>query len=371
MLIRAMAEAGMIGGIADWFAVEALFRHPLGLPIPHTALLPKNQKRAARNVGRFFDAYFLDPDQVGKRVAELQPARRAAGWLSDREHARLVARYLAEALGLILSRQSAPRLAATIRREMRGIVGSETVTSALSRAIAPALREGLRGPVVTDILQAVRNSMDENREGIAEMIQDRSRWWLPAGVDRRLSNLLIDGVLGILDTLAREDSPSRGEFERVLAHMIDRLAEGGALERAVARGKESLLHSEGFETLLRDLTGMAQKRLQSEFGDDPDRVAGMIAEALQRFARQMLEDPETLAAFEARLTDGARSALTDLREPISGYVTDVIQNWDPKTLSDRFETEIGPDLQFIRINGAVLGALIGGLLFAAGHLLGA
>ena len=370
LLIRAMAEAGMIGGIADWYAVEALFRRPLGLPIPHTALLPNNQQKAARNVGRFFNAYFLDPEQIKARVEALQPARRAAEWLRERENSRLVARHLTSAIGVILDRSPPPKLAAKLRREMRKIVGAEETTKALSHAIVPALREGLRGPFVTDVVTHVSETIDKNREQVTDIVQERSRWWIASGVDRRVSGVLVDGVLALLEDLSAPDSQRRSDFETALVGMIDRLAESEALTQAIGRGKEKFLNSDSFEVLMRDLTTMAQERMKAEVTEDPERVTGLITDAIQRFAGQMVDDKATLAAFEARLADGARTALTDLRGPISSYVAEVIASWDPETLSDRFEVEIGPDLQFIRINGVVLGALIGGLLFGVGALLG-
>lgn len=370
LLIRAMAEAGMVGGLADWFAVEALFRHPLGLPIPHTALLPNNQQKAAKNVGQFFDAYFLDPEQVSARVETLQPARRAAEWLRERENARLVSRHLTEALGVILDQPASPKFAAKLRREMRSIVAADETTQALSQAITPALREALQGSLITEVVSQVSETIDQSRDRVTELVQERSRWWIASGVDRRVSGLLVDGVLALLTDLASPDSRRRADLEAALAGMIDRLAEGGTLSEAIGRGKESFAHSEAFEILLKDLTTMAQERMQAEVTGEPEKVTGIIADAIQRFAGNLADDPETLAQFEARLAEGARQALADLRGPISAYVSDVIANWDPETLSERFEVEIGPDLQFIRINGVVLGAVIGGLLFAFGAVLG-
>lgn len=370
LLIRAMAEAGMIGGIADWYAVEALFRRPLGLPIPHTALLPNNQQKAARNVGRFFNNYFLDPEQIKARVEVLQPARRAAAWLRERENARLVAGHLTEALSAILDQPASPRLVVRLRRELRKAVGAEETTRALSHAILPALREGLRGPFITDVVGQVSKTIDKNREQVTEIVKERSRWWIASGVDRRVSGVLVDGVLALLEDLSAPDSQRRADFEQALARMIDRLAEGDALTQAIGRGKEGFLTSESFETLLRDLTAMAQDKVRAGVAEQPEKITELITDALQRFAGQLADDPETLAAFEARLADAARAALIDLRTPIGSYVAEVIASWDPETLSDRFEVEIGPDLQFIRINGVVLGALIGGLLFGVGALLG-
>ncbi|MEO1797624.1 MAG: DUF445 family protein, partial [Pseudomonadota bacterium] len=156
-LLRHMAEAGMIGALADWFAVEALFRHPFGLKIPHTALLPRNQKRAAESVGQFFNTYFLDPDAISARVAQMAPARRAAEWISDRDHARLVAEPLAKALTVALSSDDVT-LPKGLRKELRAALSSDAATDALVHALGPMLEKGMGGDLLKDTLSQIRGA---------------------------------------------------------------------------------------------------------------------------------------------------------------------------------------------------------------------
>ncbi|MEM1234264.1 MAG: DUF445 domain-containing protein [Pseudomonadota bacterium] len=364
-LVRHMAEAGMIGGLADWFAVEALFRHPFGLKIPHTALLPRNQQRAAESVGQFFNAYFLDPASISARVADIAPARRAAEWLAHRGNAALVAKPLTQALTVAMRSDGTVTLPPGIRKELRAALGSDASTQALVNALGPMLERGIDGPFLNQAIKQIRASLDRNRDKVLEIVQDNSRWWAPSRVDKGLSNLLVDGVIGVLEDLENPKSDLRKDFERSLTGFLSTLNETGALTNAVHDGKAGFVTSEAFDETLEAIFELLRTRLADGMTGGPE-AEDAIATAIRRFAEKLLSEPETLAKFEAQLTTSAKTAVFELREPIAGYVTEVIAGWDAQTLSSRFEQEIGPDLQFIRINGAVLGTLIGGVLFFVG-----
>ncbi|MEM6727370.1 MAG: DUF445 domain-containing protein [Pseudomonadota bacterium] len=365
-LIRHMAEAGMIGGLADWFAVEALFRHPLRIPIPHTALLPRNQARAAESVGQFFNSYFLDPASITARVAEMAPARRAAQWLAEPSHARMVAGPLRRALAVALRPGEAESLPPGVKSELRAAIESDAATKALVRALEPVIETGLSGPLLDDTLGRIKTALDGNRDRVLEIVQDKSRWWVASRVDRGVSTVLVDGVIDVLSDLEDRESAIRKDFDEGVSGLLHTLAEDGALTRAVHEGKGAFVRSDAFSDTMEEITRVIRERLSHGMADEPDAAETMIAEAIEDFAQRLLADPETLARFEAQLTETAQAAIVELRAPVAGYVADVIAGWDAETLSARFENEIGPDLQFIRINGAVLGTLIGGVLFFVG-----
>ena len=362
-LIRHMAEAGMIGGLADWFAVVALFRHPMGIPIPHTALLPRNQARAAESVGQFFKGHFLDPKSISARVSEVAPARRAAEWLIEPRNAALLATPLTKAITIAVDGTSTgdTSLNDGLRKELRAALASKTASQGIATALGPVLEQAVHGPLMSDMLRQVRSALDGNRDRVLELVQENSRWWVASRVDRGVSTVLVDGVLNVIDDLEKPDSALRKDFENGLEGFLQTLSDNGGLERAVHDGKTRFTQSKKFDDAVDATLTLVRRRLSDEQGD----VEGAVSSALQSFARKLLADDMALARFEAQLTEAAEKAMVELREPIGDYVTDVIKGWEAKELSDRFEREIGPDLQFIRINGALLGALIGGVLFFA------
>jgi uncharacterized membrane-anchored protein YjiN (DUF445 family) len=369
-LVRAMAEAGMVGGLADWFAVEALFRRPLGLPIPHTALLPSNQARAAKNVGRFFEAHFLEPVQLKARIRALRPSRHAAVWLSDRANAMTLARQLTVLLGGVIRHDPSPRALARGRRWLRGELMAAGADAALARGVAQLLKLGIRSSALDEILGLVRREVDENRDTATELVQDRSRWWIAATVDRRVAGMAVDGVLSLLDELATPGSDLRRGFETTFDGVIDTLEREGTLARTIGESRRHLVHSRAFDTLALHFAQTLRERLAARINADPDAVATPIAALIHDLATRLRADAAARAALDARIAALAAQVIGDMRPMLGGYVADVIAGWEPEELIDRFEAELGPDLQYIRVNGAVLGALIGGVLFAIDALLG-
>jgi uncharacterized membrane-anchored protein YjiN (DUF445 family) len=368
-LVRAMAEAGMIGGLADWFAVEALFRHPLGIPIPHTALLPKNQARAAKNVGRFLSTHFLASDQVEARLRAAEPARHLSGWLAQRDNARAVAAELTGMLAGMLHHDPSPRALARARQWLREQVADAGSDAAIAGGVAELVKAGMRGGVADAALGLVRDAVDDNRERAVELVQDRSRWWIASTVDRRVADLVVNAVVALLDDLRHDTTGLRRDFEAAFEGMVDALEADGTLARAVAEGRRHLVASGAFDEMMRDLATGLRDRLAARLADDSATLADPLADMIRDAATRALADPTTRAAFDARLAELAGRALADLRPAIAGYVADVNAGWEPSELNARFEEEIGADLHFIRINGAVLGALIGGVLFGLNALM--
>jgi uncharacterized membrane-anchored protein YjiN (DUF445 family) len=358
-----MAEAGMVGGLADWFAVTALFRHPLGVPIPHTALLPRNQARAARNVGRFFDAHFLEPAHLEARIRAIGPSRFIADWLGRPENARLVAGEATALLATLLRHDPPPRAMARGRRWLRAQAAELGSDTAIAGGVADLVKAGVRGGVLDEMLALVARTIEANRETATRLVHERSRWWIAASVDREVAQLVVSGVLSVLGELQARDGGLRKEFEAAFEQMVDALAAEGAFERAVAEARRHMIRSGAFDAALAALTEEVRTRTAARLADDPDALVAPLAEVIRTFAVRALAGPEARAALDARVAAIAGRVVAEARPAIAAYVTDVIAGWEPEELNARFEAEIGPDLQYIRINGAVLGALIGGVLF--------
>ena len=370
-LVRSMAEAGIVGGLADWFAVEALFRHPLGLPIPHTALLPRNQASAAQAVGRFFETHFLDPETLADRLRQIEPGRRVAEWLAHPDNAALVARELTGLLGSVLHHNPSPRALAQsrawLRAQARGAAGAD---AAIAEGLAKLVKEGIRSTVAAEVLGLVRHAIDGHREVAVALVQDRSRWWIASAVDRRIADTVVDGVLSLLDELRTEDSDLRRGFEAAFDRLVDRLVAEGVLTQAVAEGRRHIVESGTLGNVVLRLAGGLRDRLRDRIAEDPEALAAPIAGLIGDLSARALADDASREALDARIAEIAARLIGDLRPAIGGFVTEVIASWEPAELIARFETEVGRDLQYIRINGAVLGSLIGGAIYGVNAALG-
>ncbi|MEO0343167.1 MAG: DUF445 domain-containing protein [Pseudomonadota bacterium] len=364
LLIRHMAEAGMIGGLADWFAVVALFRHPLGIPIPHTALLPKNKAQAAQSVGRFFKQHFLKPSAIAQRVAEFSLAKRAAEWLRIAENAQIVAKPLTQAIAIASRKKDGVfSLGEGLKTEIQTALAGPEVSESLSEAIGPVVKDAIKGPLMDQALKQISRALDKNRETVLDVVRDKSRWWIPERVDRGVATTLVDGTMSVLKDLKDPKSETRQEFVDSFSDFIQNLFDSGAINRAVHDGKSRFAQSPAFQNILDTTLSKIRESLSENLQNEPEHFQKTVSTALQNFADKLLSDPDALAQFENQLSTTAETAITQLQDPISNYIRDVIDNWKVEELVDRFEKEIGSDLQFIRINGAILGAFIGGCLF--------
>lgn len=362
LLIRAMAEAGMIGGIADWFAVEALFRHPLGLPIPHTALLPRNQTRAATNIARFIDEYFLAPEQLMARVRRLNPVRRLAEWLSTPANAQRVATETSRLLPVLLRHQLQRGIGVGANKAVRDFVKSIVQPDGLSANIASLLKETVRSRFMDDVIAEVRRALDENRDGVIEVAQDRSRWWIPSTADRQMVKVLVDALMSIMDELSNRGSVLRQDFDRAIVRLVEDLHTSGRISAFIDEGRAQYLDSSEFALTVDRVIETALTRMQDFLEKDRDRAVALIADAFTEIAEMLRRDPALERDLNARLAAGMEAIIEDARPAVMAYIRDVIETWDSDDLVSRIETEVGHDLQFIRINGAVLGAFVGGLL---------
>ncbi len=368
MLIRSMAEAGMIGGIADWFAVEALFRHPLGIPIPHTALLPKNQSRAAQNVGRFFQDHFLEPGQLRQKILDLKPAGIVHSWLTKRENALRVANHISDLVATLtrieLSDKAQQKLFDWLRDQARNLGDDDD----LSKVVKNLVKHGMRTGILDDILRIIGEALDENRAMAVDLVQERSRWWIASAVDRRLAEVVVNGVLSIIDELSIPGNKLRNDLESAFDAGIDTLEQDGALQQAIANVRETLIGSDDFDVLVGGIVSGVRDNMRSLLERENRALAGPIADMLVEIVENTLKSDEDKALFDDKIAELASDVIADFGPSIAAYISDTIANWEPQELNQRFESEIGPDLQFIRINGAVLGSVIGGLIFAASRL---
>jgi len=369
--IQAMAEAGLIGGLADWFAVEALFRRPLGLPIPHTALLPRNQTRAARNVGRFLETHFLDPDTLARRLRQAEPARCAIEWLARPDNAALVARELIGPLGRLLHYEPSARVLARSRSWFRTQVrGSRAdMNDVIARGLARLVKDGIRSTVADEVLSLLHRTIDDNRAVAVKLVQDRSRWWIASAVDRRIADLMVDSVLSLLDQLRAEHSDLGSAFVMAFDQMIDELAAQGVLTRVVSDSRRHLAGSGEMGTVVLRIVRKHRDQLRERIAVDPDWLTGSVAGLIRDLAARALANEATCTALDACVADILSRLAGDFRPAIGGYVTEIIAGWKPEELTTLFEAEIGPDLQYVRISGAVLGSLIGGAIFCVETLL--
>ena len=365
--LAAFGEAGMVGAIADWFAVTALFRHPLGLPIPHTAIIPRNKDRIGAALGRFISHNFLEPRLLDRRLLDLEPASRIADWLSDERVRDTLARRFADLAPEIVG--AGPALADFAAEGVRRLAAAGPLAPTVARVLNYLWRETATPALIDRAIVALGEFVAARPELFEAAVEARTWSWLPKWVDRAVAERLRGGLVATLQEMRSPDHPLRGALDTQVESLISRLAtdpnyfaEGEAL-------KARLLADQGLVRSIAEACAEAARRWASE----PAAVRDLVEEATRRgltaAGRWLNEDPAARERLDRWIRAAVRRTVTPGREAIGEFVAQVVSSWDARAVADRLELQVGRDLQFIRINGALVGALVGLAIFSASRLL--
>lgn len=363
--VRAFAEAALVGGLADWFAVTALFRRPLGLPIPHTAVIPRSQGRIADALGAFIVDNFLSRDLVAERLRGKDLSAVVARWLADRDNAARIADAVALSAPGVLDALDDTAVAQFLRRQAEALGREARAAPAAGRIVRLLTEQGRHQALIDAALKEGWRWLAENEAGIRARLRERTAWlWRMMSVDARAADSLI---LAIQDTLkeasASPSHPIRARITDGLHGFADRLATSDDLQRQVEAVKDDVLAHPATQAYLEGVWAAAKAALRRDVSAGGDsEVRRAISNALVHLGEGLLADAAAREAINVRL----RVFLTDMAgrhgKDVAGLVSDTIRSWDAHTLTDKLEQNVGRDLQYIRINGTLIGGFVGLIL---------
>jgi len=366
--VKAFAEAALVGGLADWFAVTALFRHPLGLPIPHTAIIPANKDRIGDSLASFLKDNFLTPSVLARRLERVDIARAAAGWLDaptatpDADRRQSLGPLLAQLLRLLDS----PHIAELVKAGSADRLRAMALSPMLADAVTVTLDKRRHTPLLDAALDWALATLDDQQSTIRDMVKDRTNWLLRAvNIDTRVSDQLIEGIRTLLTEIAADpDHPLRARLEDGLRGWADALRHDAEARAPVEAFKQDLIDNPALGQWINSLWDSARaglvRRLDNPAGAPDSRLMLALAAIGQRI--------ETDAALRASLNKQIRRLGVGLvnryGQGIVGLVSTTVQGWDATTVTNKLEAAVGRDLQFIRINGTLIGGCIGLALHA-------
>ncbi|MBO3142653.1 DUF445 domain-containing protein [Dermatophilus congolensis] len=368
--VNATAEAAMIGALADWFAVTAIFRHPLGLPIPHTALIPRKKDTVATSLEDFFLGYFLTPDAVRQRVQTMNIAQRTGRWLTEDDHAERVVHRLAP----IASRA----LNSVDDNEIRGFINHTLVPKLTHEPISP-LAGALLDEIVTDRIHTglVDLLLDEalawlldNPEQFSTLIADRAPTWTPHWLNGIVTDRVhTECIKWIQEVRSTPHHRVRQAIDDLLTDLArDLQNDPTVMERTEALKTRLLTHPQTTETaihLWEALVNVGQRALT----DTDSHLINRATDELRAFGQRLLTDPHLAQTVTNRLAASAEALIATFGRDIATVISQVIRSWDGKEAAERIELHVGKDLQYIRINGTIVGGLAGLLIHTISHLL--
>lgn len=364
--LRAFAEASMVGGLADWFAVTALFRRPLGLPLPHTAVIPNSQGRIADALGQFIVENFLDPDLLAERMRGQDLSEVVGEWLAHESNADRLAAAFAHALPALLDTLDDATVAAFLERQAQTHGRVVRAAPAASAMVLHITNQGRHEPLIDAFIQGARRSLSENAEPVHEILKTRVPWVARAAFGGRVV-AQIDSLL--LDAERDRNHPLRRAVTAALRKFAAILETSPQMQMQVEGIKDAVLAHSSAKVYLGDLWKVAKTTLRSSIEDPDSSVERGISEAAHQLGKGLLADPEAREALNTRIqalvVDLARLHGPDVGEVVS----DTVRSWDSAVLIEKLEQNVGSDLQYIRINGTLIGGLVGVLIHLVGSLL--
>jgi uncharacterized membrane-anchored protein YjiN (DUF445 family) len=360
--VRAFAEAAMVGGLADWFAVTALFRHPLGLPIPHTAIIPRNKDRIGTTLAAFLRDNFLIPAVVARRMRNVDVAGAAGRWLAGpgggQGRLRLGAARLAAD---VLASLDQKRLGGMVRGAMGQRLRALDVAPLLGQALSAAMAEKRHLPLLDGIIRWAAKILAANDHLIRAMVHDRAgsvmRW---TGLDETLSNKIIDGLDNLLFEMANDpDHPLREKAEEGLSTLADDLQHSTEMKARVERVKAEIIDNPAMQNWLDGVWEQARAAMLRMARDPDAALAGQFGEALGQLGETLQKDPLLGATINRFVRRAVVGMAADYGDGIVRLVSETVRGWDAGTVTRRLENAVGRDLQYIRINGTLVGGLVG------------
>lgn len=369
--VNTAAEAAMVGALADWFAVTALFRHPLGLPVPHTAIIPRRKNEIGRNLQEFVTENFLTVEIARERLAAADVTGRVGRWLAVARNRR---RVLTEVVRV--ARAGLRRLTDD---EVRSLVADVLVPRLVREPVSPIAGALLEGVVeesthhgLVDLgLEQLHDWLRENPGTYADVLGSKAPWWTPPWLDDRVITWTYDQVLAWLREIRRDPRhPARlalDDLLRRLAHDLQHDAD--VMARAESLKERLLTHPQAAETAV-GLWRSFRTSLETAMDDEGSYFHTRGDELLEHLGARFEHDPEWKAVAEARLGEAVSFVVSTYGEELAEVISVTVERWDAREASERIELHVGRDLQFIRINGTVVGALAGLVIHAVAQLLG-
>src|SRR5512147_991716 len=283
LLLRSITEASLVGGIADWFAVVALFERPLGLPIPHTGVIPRNKDRIAIGLSRFVETHFLEPATIATRLRNADLSMLTARWLEDRENAAVIADRATQAIAAVIASIPDAELRAFVRRAaLRGVSRLDLATL-LSLTLQVVYETGRHQELFENAVARARRWVAEHPGRIHALVQERTAWWVPKAIDRGLSRTLADQALQLLDELANPDCEARNDFDAVVAGLINDLRNSQRYRERIESIKRDLLSSGRVESSLDAAADELRRLALEDMAEKRSTIRDAIANAVRAF----------------------------------------------------------------------------------------
>ncbi|MEG3155339.1 DUF445 domain-containing protein [Sphingomonas sp. RB1R13] len=363
--LKAFAEAAMVGGLADWFAVTALFRHPLGLPIPHTAIIPRNKDRIGEALATFLKENFLIAPVVARRMRNIDLAGAAGRFLqAPQGQETRIRRGASRLIGDLAESLDDERLGGLVKGAISSRLKAMEVSPLLGHALASAINEERHIPLLEAAIRFMARALDANEPLIRDIVHKRANWVLKlAGIDSRIADSVVDGLRKLTAEMGTDpDHPVRIKVEAALVQLANDLQTNADTRARVEAMKDELLANRSVGLWIDAMWQKGRSAIISAARNPDAAMAGKMGEVLKAMGQSLESDPQ----MRRSINQFARRAVAGMAASYGGsivkLVSETVRGWDARTVTDRLESAVGRDLQYIRINGTLVGGSVGVLL---------
>ncbi|HUP99599.1 MAG TPA: DUF445 domain-containing protein [Aeromicrobium sp.] len=368
--VNAGAEASMVGAIADWFAVTALFKHPLGLPVPHTAIIPKRKESLGASLQDFVAENFLNEEVVRERVTSSRVSAQIGEWLGGPGHAGKVIDVAAKGVADGLSRVERDDVAAIIREAIIPKLLDEPLSPAAGQLLAEIVSDRAHVGAVDLMLTELHRWLEKNADDVQALVGQRAPWWTPVWLDERVALWVHGEVVRWVAEI--RDSPrhmARRALDDWLAQLAENLQNNPATQQRAEHLKRRVLAQEKVVDTSIALWDALRRALIASLEDRDGLLRERAIQEVQSMGRRLVEDEDLATRMDGLLADGAAYVVNTYGPQIATVISATVNRWDGQETAQRIELHVGRDLQFIRINGTVVGGLAGLVIHAASHFL--
>jgi uncharacterized membrane-anchored protein YjiN (DUF445 family) len=368
--VRAAAEAGMVGALADWFAVTALFRHPLGIKIPHTAIIPTRKDAIGNSLGDFVGANFLSEQVVRERLRRVDVARRLGGWVAEPANAERVTAELATVVRGVVAVLRDEDVQAVLEQAVVKRVVAVPWGPPLGKLLAGVFADGTHHKLVDLMCDRAYEWVKDNHDSVLRIVSDRAPTWSPKFVDSMVADKLYGEVLSFTWLVKTDPNhPMRVAIDKFLAEFAADLQTDPKLMARAEVVKAQVLEHREVQNVIGSAWSTA-KRLLLDAADDPSsELRKRVREGLISLGHRLTDDDAMREKVNSWVEGAAAYVVLNYRDEITTLITDTVQRWDAEETSRKIELQVGRDLQFIRINGTVVGALAGLLIYTVAQLI--
>jgi uncharacterized membrane-anchored protein YjiN (DUF445 family) len=366
--VRAFSEAAMVGALADWFAVTALFRHPLGLPIPHTNLIENSKQKLGANLGNFFVTNFLSPENIRPYIQKLKISNFVGEWLGKEKNQDVLLKNLSDIVLDILNKLDDSEVSRFISKKVSEMTDTIKLNAILGNGINYLLDKNDHQRIITNLSSQIKNYIAENDEMIKDRVKKGSYTFIPAFVDNKIADKITSGLSDFFKEIEQDPNHEiRNLITQKIYDFSTELKQDPKWEEEFKNIKNDLLKNDKLNEYSNDIWISIKNTLTKELQDDESSLKKYLSKNLNEFSQNLKNDEN----FQKKIDDWVRVTaykyILKNTHQFGNLISSTVGNWQGKELSEKLELEVGKDLQFIRVNGTIVGGLVGLIIYTIAH----